>query len=106
MLCFSGKLPEVDFVILTEWFDWITTNLHLPVDLIGESPGEPLTHLTCSQVDAEEFVVWGFSLHFSTVFVVNRFLWSWLLGEFGMNTAKVRGSIPCLAPLVEQCTMG
>ncbi|CAL8357753.1 unnamed protein product [Boreogadus saida] len=30
----SGKMPEVDYVILTEWFDWITTNLHLPVDLI------------------------------------------------------------------------
>ncbi|CAL8258557.1 unnamed protein product [Lota lota] len=30
----SGKMPEVDYVILTEWFNWITTNLYLPVHLI------------------------------------------------------------------------
>ena len=66
-------MPEVDYVILTEWFNWITTNLHLPVDLIGESPGEPLTYITCSPVDAEEFVVWGLSLHFLTVVALTLF---------------------------------
>lgn len=30
----SGKMPEVDYVVLSEWFDWITTNIHIPVDLI------------------------------------------------------------------------
>ncbi|XP_060896543.1 thymidine kinase 2, mitochondrial isoform X2 [Labrus mixtus] len=30
----SGKMPEVDFAVLSEWFDWITTNIYLPVDLI------------------------------------------------------------------------
>ncbi|KAM4729175.1 thymidine kinase 2, mitochondrial [Anableps anableps] len=30
----SGKMPEVDYVVLSEWFDWITTNISLPVDLI------------------------------------------------------------------------
>ncbi|XP_063044886.1 thymidine kinase 2, mitochondrial isoform X2 [Engraulis encrasicolus] len=30
----SGKMPEVDFAVLSEWFDWITKNIALPVDLI------------------------------------------------------------------------
>lgn len=30
----SGKMPEVDFAVLSEWFDWITTNISIPVDLI------------------------------------------------------------------------
>ncbi|KAK7901463.1 hypothetical protein WMY93_018232 [Mugilogobius chulae] len=30
----SGIMPEVDYAVLTEWFDWITTNIHVPVDLI------------------------------------------------------------------------
>lgn len=30
----SGKMPEVDYAVLTEWFDWITTNIHIPIDLI------------------------------------------------------------------------
>ncbi|KAM6956859.1 thymidine kinase 2, mitochondrial [Aplochiton taeniatus] len=30
----SGKMPEVDFVVLSEWFDWITGNIHIPIDLI------------------------------------------------------------------------
>ncbi|KAM7384998.1 hypothetical protein PAMP_001100 [Pampus punctatissimus] len=33
----SGKMPEVDYAVLSEWFDWITTNISLPVDLIGEN---------------------------------------------------------------------
>ncbi|XP_053291655.1 thymidine kinase 2, mitochondrial isoform X6 [Pleuronectes platessa] len=30
----SGKMPEVDYAVLSEWFDWITTNISIPVDLI------------------------------------------------------------------------
>ena len=29
-------MPEVDFAVLSEWFDWITQNIAIPVDLIGE----------------------------------------------------------------------
>lgn len=29
-------MPEVDYAVLSEWFDWITTNIFIPVDLIGE----------------------------------------------------------------------
>lgn len=32
----SGKLPAVDYAVLSEWFDWITTSISLPVDLIGK----------------------------------------------------------------------
>lgn len=30
----SGKMPDVDFAVLSEWFDWITHNIAIPVDLI------------------------------------------------------------------------
>ncbi|XP_063801476.1 thymidine kinase 2, mitochondrial [Pseudophryne corroboree] len=30
----SGKMPEVDYVVLTEWFNWIIENIDLSVDLI------------------------------------------------------------------------
>ncbi|XP_004625973.1 thymidine kinase 2, mitochondrial isoform X2 [Octodon degus] len=30
----SGKMPEVDYVILSEWFDWIMKNINVSVDLI------------------------------------------------------------------------
>ncbi|XP_013010367.1 thymidine kinase 2, mitochondrial isoform X3 [Cavia porcellus] len=30
----SGKMPEVDYVILCEWFDWIVKNMNVSVDLI------------------------------------------------------------------------
>ncbi|KAF3708495.1 Thymidine kinase 2, mitochondrial [Channa argus] len=30
----SAKMPEVDYAVLGEWFDWITTNISIPVDLI------------------------------------------------------------------------
>ncbi|KAL1007087.1 hypothetical protein UPYG_G00081710 [Umbra pygmaea] len=30
----SRKMPEVDFVVLSEWFEWITENIAIPVDLI------------------------------------------------------------------------
>ncbi|XP_061449591.1 thymidine kinase 2, mitochondrial [Rhineura floridana] len=30
----SGRMPEVDYVVLTEWFEWITKNMDVSVDLI------------------------------------------------------------------------
>lgn len=30
-------MPEVDYIVLSEWFDWITTNVPIRVDLIGEN---------------------------------------------------------------------
>ncbi|KAJ8343701.1 hypothetical protein SKAU_G00310300 [Synaphobranchus kaupii] len=30
----SGKMPDVDFAVLSEWFDWIIQNIFIPVDLI------------------------------------------------------------------------
>ncbi|XP_036753607.1 thymidine kinase 2, mitochondrial isoform X2 [Manis pentadactyla] len=30
----SGKMPEVDYVVLSEWFDWITRNMDVSIDLI------------------------------------------------------------------------
>ncbi|XP_040135050.1 thymidine kinase 2, mitochondrial isoform X1 [Ictidomys tridecemlineatus] len=30
----SGKMPEVDYVILSEWFDWIVRNIDVSIDLI------------------------------------------------------------------------
>lgn len=32
----SGKMPAVDYAVLSEWFDWIMNNISIPVDLIGE----------------------------------------------------------------------
>ncbi|KAM5208319.1 thymidine kinase 2, mitochondrial isoform 4-T12 [Hipposideros larvatus] len=31
----SGKMPDVDYVVLSEWFDWIVKNIDVSVDLIG-----------------------------------------------------------------------
>lgn len=31
----SGKMPDVDFAVLSEWFEWIIKNIAIPVDLIG-----------------------------------------------------------------------
>lgn len=31
-------MPEVDYVVLSEWFDWIVRNIDVSVDLIGEPP--------------------------------------------------------------------
>ncbi|XP_015236874.1 PREDICTED: thymidine kinase 2, mitochondrial isoform X1 [Cyprinodon variegatus] len=39
----SGKMPEVDYAVLSEWFDWITANVSLPVDLIVYLQTSPLT---------------------------------------------------------------
>lgn len=39
----SGKMPEVDFAVLSEWFDWITGNIHIPVDLIVYLQTSPQT---------------------------------------------------------------
>ncbi|XP_030060350.1 thymidine kinase 2, mitochondrial isoform X2 [Microcaecilia unicolor] len=30
----SGKMPEVDYAVLTEWFNWIVENIDISVDLI------------------------------------------------------------------------
>ncbi|NWI48635.1 KITM kinase, partial [Picathartes gymnocephalus] len=30
----SGKMPEVDYAVLSEWFDWIQDNTDVSVDLI------------------------------------------------------------------------
>lgn len=30
----SGKMPDVDYVVLSEWFDWIVKNIDVSVDLI------------------------------------------------------------------------
>lgn len=39
----SGKMPDVDYVVLSEWFDWIVKNIDVSMDLIGEMafPGVP-----------------------------------------------------------------
>lgn len=29
-------MPEVDYVVLSEWFDWILRNMDVSIDLIGE----------------------------------------------------------------------
>ncbi|XP_031424601.1 thymidine kinase 2, mitochondrial isoform X2 [Clupea harengus] len=39
----SGKMPEVDFAVLSEWFEWITQNIALPVDLIVYLQTKPET---------------------------------------------------------------
>uniref|UniRef100_A0A096MIQ9 Thymidine kinase 2 n=1 Tax=Poecilia formosa TaxID=48698 RepID=A0A096MIQ9_POEFO len=39
----SGKMLEVDYIILNEWFDWITTNVSLPVNLIVYLQTSPQT---------------------------------------------------------------
>ena len=31
----QAKMPEAEYVVLTEWFDWLTRNLDMHVDLIG-----------------------------------------------------------------------
>ncbi|XP_078066663.1 thymidine kinase 2, mitochondrial isoform X2 [Mustelus asterias] len=30
----SSTMPAVDYAVLTEWFNWIVTNTHVPIDLI------------------------------------------------------------------------
>lgn len=30
-------MPEVDYAILSEWFDWIIRNIDVSVDLIGKT---------------------------------------------------------------------
>ncbi|XP_074531785.1 thymidine kinase 2, mitochondrial isoform X2 [Halichoeres trimaculatus] len=39
----SGKMPEVDYAVLCEWFEWITTNISIPVDLIVYLQTSPKT---------------------------------------------------------------
>uniref|UniRef100_A0A672GZ06 Thymidine kinase 2 n=1 Tax=Salarias fasciatus TaxID=181472 RepID=A0A672GZ06_SALFA len=51
----SGKMPEVDFAVLSEWFDWITTNVSIPVDLIVYLQTDPETcHRRLKQRGREE----------------------------------------------------
>ncbi|XP_051816079.1 thymidine kinase 2, mitochondrial isoform X2 [Acanthochromis polyacanthus] len=39
----SGKMPEVDYAVLSEWFNWITNNISIPVDLIVYLQTSPQT---------------------------------------------------------------
>ncbi|XP_078128759.1 thymidine kinase 2, mitochondrial isoform X2 [Sander vitreus] len=39
----SGKMPEVDYAVLSEWFDWLTTNISIPLDLIVYLQTSPQT---------------------------------------------------------------
>ncbi|XP_076856755.1 thymidine kinase 2, mitochondrial isoform X2 [Brachyhypopomus gauderio] len=39
----SGKMPEVDFAVLSEWFNWIIKNIDIPVDLIVYLQTSPQT---------------------------------------------------------------
>ncbi|XP_066510249.1 thymidine kinase 2, mitochondrial-like isoform X2 [Hoplias malabaricus] len=39
----SGKMPEVEFAVLSEWFEWIIKNISLPVDLIVYLQTSPQT---------------------------------------------------------------
>ena len=32
----SGKMPEIEYLVLSRWFDWICENEDVNVDLIGE----------------------------------------------------------------------
>lgn len=51
----SGKMPEVDFAVLSEWFDWITTNISIPVHLIVYLQTSPQTcHERLKQRGREE----------------------------------------------------
>lgn len=45
----SGKMPEVDYVILSEWFNWIVRNIDVSMDLIGEMALPDLPHQPPSQ---------------------------------------------------------
>ncbi|XP_036417165.1 thymidine kinase 2, mitochondrial isoform X2 [Colossoma macropomum] len=39
----SGKMPEVDFAVLSEWFEWIIKNIAIPVDRIVYLQTSPQT---------------------------------------------------------------
>ncbi|KAG7315008.1 hypothetical protein KOW79_021096 [Hemibagrus wyckioides] len=39
----SGKMPEVDYAVLSEWFEWIISNISIPVDLIVYLQTSPQT---------------------------------------------------------------
>jgi len=36
IVCFSDKLPEIEFCVLSHWFDWILKTQNIKVDLIGK----------------------------------------------------------------------
>ncbi|XP_070697078.1 thymidine kinase 2, mitochondrial [Pempheris klunzingeri] len=51
----SGKMPEVDYSVLSEWFHWITTNISIPLDLIVYLQTSPQTcHERLKQRSREE----------------------------------------------------
>uniref|UniRef100_A0AAY5K9Y2 Thymidine kinase 2, mitochondrial n=1 Tax=Esox lucius TaxID=8010 RepID=A0AAY5K9Y2_ESOLU len=50
----SGKMPEVDFAVLSEWFEWITQNITIPVDLIVYLQTSPQTCLERLKVRCRE----------------------------------------------------
>ena len=31
----NGKMPEIEYIVLSRWFDWICANEDVNVDLIG-----------------------------------------------------------------------
>ncbi|XP_029377233.1 thymidine kinase 2, mitochondrial isoform X2 [Echeneis naucrates] len=39
----SGKMPEVDYAVLSEWFDWITARIPIHIDLIVYLQTSPQT---------------------------------------------------------------
>ncbi len=49
-------MPEVDYAVLSEWFDWITTNISIPVDLIGENTQSRNTNTQISLVVFSAFI--------------------------------------------------
>lgn len=50
----SGKMPEVDFAVLSEWFEWIVKNIAIPVDLIGMANKSVLhCNTTCCALDVD-----------------------------------------------------
>lgn len=42
-------MPEVDYVVLSEWFDWIVRNIDVSIDLIGETVSPSLASLPWAQ---------------------------------------------------------
>jgi hypothetical protein len=35
-ISFSGLMPDVDYAILSEWYNWIQENEDMHIDLIGK----------------------------------------------------------------------
>ena len=54
LVCFSGVMPGVDFAVLSEWFEWITKNEKINVDLIVYLRASPETCLVRIQARARQ----------------------------------------------------